>query len=153
VCFTQGGLYPAGVVNANHFTNLLDVPSGGISDPPILVNLLHALHLTGFFGGCRKECLADPSRKRVVDFYFQRSSLPPRGVQTLCVLEVADSDYVSPKKYEEGCFPLNQLKQLQSGFLLALSVQAQVVNIVAELHKEVKVVLQLFAFSNIPRDW
>ena len=33
--------------------NLFDVPNGNISDPPLLVNLLHALNLSGAFNDFR----------------------------------------------------------------------------------------------------
>ena len=49
-------------------SNACDIPFGGIPDPPILVNLLHALKLTGPFSQFRANCSADPSRSWMVRF-------------------------------------------------------------------------------------
>ena len=59
---------PLESVNAEHSSNLFDVPRGGISDPPILVTLLHALKLSGSFRGFGKDCLGDPSRSWLVEY-------------------------------------------------------------------------------------
>ena len=54
--------------NASDFVNLFELPRGGLSDPPILATLLHALKLTGSFSDFREDCLCDPSRVWLVDY-------------------------------------------------------------------------------------
>ena len=49
-------------------SNAFDIPFGGIPDPPILVNLLHALKLIGPFSQFRANCSTDPSRSWMVRF-------------------------------------------------------------------------------------
>ena len=49
-------------------------------------------------------------------------------------------------------FPLS-FKSFQGAVLHALSIQAKVANIGAELHKTVRVTLQPFAPFNIPNHW
>ena len=48
--------------------SLFDVPKGCISDPPLLVNLLHALNLSSVFDEFKRNCLADPPRNWIVDY-------------------------------------------------------------------------------------
>jgi hypothetical protein len=45
-----------------NFNNLINVPSGGILDTPILVTLLHAIRLSGPFGTLKDNCRIDPQR-------------------------------------------------------------------------------------------
>ena len=60
---------PLASVNSPAFSNnLLDVPSGGISDPPILVSLIHAIKLSGIFSTFKDNCRIDPSRSWLVNY-------------------------------------------------------------------------------------
>ena len=52
----------------NNLINLIDVPFGGISDPPILVNLIHAINLSGPFSQFRVHCGSDSTRKWLVSY-------------------------------------------------------------------------------------
>jgi hypothetical protein len=46
---------------------MFDIPTGGLSDTPLLVNLLDAIHLSGPFGKFRDRCGGDPARRWMVD--------------------------------------------------------------------------------------
>ena len=48
--------------------NLMNVPNGGISETPILVTLLHAIHLSGPFASFKENCRIDPSRNWLPDY-------------------------------------------------------------------------------------
>ena len=48
--------------------NLIDVPNGFISDTPILVSLLHAIHLTGPFRTFKNNCRIDPQRAWLLEY-------------------------------------------------------------------------------------
>ena len=47
---------------------MYDLFSGGLSDPPILVNLIHAIQLTGPFSQFRAHCDTDSSRNWIVSY-------------------------------------------------------------------------------------
>ena len=49
-------------------SNCLDIPYGGINDPPILVSLLHAFKLTGPFSVFKDNCRIDPNRAWLVEY-------------------------------------------------------------------------------------
>ena len=64
---------PLASVNSPAFSNnLLDVPSGGISDPPILVSLIHAIKLSGIFSTFKDNCRIDRSRSWLVNYPTER---------------------------------------------------------------------------------
>ena len=48
--------------------NMFDIPSGGIKSTPLIVNLLHAIHLSGPFKPFRDKCLVDPNRKWLAEY-------------------------------------------------------------------------------------
>ena len=52
----------------NTCNDLLDVPSGGLSDPPILMTLIHAIKLTGRLSVFKKGCRIDPARSWLVEY-------------------------------------------------------------------------------------
>ena len=53
------------ICNIRAHANLFDLPMGGISDPPILVNLLQAINLTGPLFPFKVRCIEDPARNWV----------------------------------------------------------------------------------------
>ena len=54
--------------NPTYVHNLFDMPLGGLSDPPIIVNLLNAINLAGPFAAFRSGCIPDPSTKWIVSY-------------------------------------------------------------------------------------
>ena len=49
-------------------SNLYDMPLGGLSDPPIIVNLLNAINLAGPFASFRSGCMPDPSINWIINY-------------------------------------------------------------------------------------
>jgi hypothetical protein len=54
--------------NPSFLSHTFDMPMGGLADPPIIVNLLNAIKLTGPFVAFRSGCLADPNFKWIVSY-------------------------------------------------------------------------------------
>ena len=54
--------------NPAYVRNLFDMPLGGLSDPPIIVNLLNAINLPGPFAAFRSGCIPDPSINLIVSY-------------------------------------------------------------------------------------
>lgn len=54
-------------------SNLLDLPSGGLSDPPLLVNLLNAIKLSGPFSCLDRCCCASRQGSRHCDVCFLKA--------------------------------------------------------------------------------
>lgn len=73
--------------------NSLDVPHGGISDPPILVSLMHALKLSGPFSIFKDNCRKDPRRAWIVDYPAVDFPRPYKSFQSavLAALTVENS--------------------------------------------------------------
>ena len=63
--------------------NLFDVPSGNISNSPLLVNLLDAFNLPGTFSDFRLKCSNDPARNWILD--YQGAPNQKAFLQALCV--------------------------------------------------------------------
>ena len=87
-------------MNAAHTDNLFEVPRGGLSDPPILVTLLHALKLSGSCSDLREVCLCDPSIAWLVD--YPGVCFPPafKSFQS-AVLHALSVQYKVPNLYIE----------------------------------------------------
>jgi len=111
----------------NNLINLIDVPFGGISDPPILVNLIHAIHLSGPFSQFRVQCGEPTHIEGRTD--FGQILTNPFAV-------------IVP-------FPA-QLKTFQSAALSVLSVDCKVVSLADELHKKLKVTFDYSAPYDLP---
>ena len=60
---------PLASINVDSISNnLMGIPMGGLSDPPISVSLMHALHLSGDFSCFKDNCRNDPPRNWLVHY-------------------------------------------------------------------------------------
>ena len=141
--------------------NLFDVPNGCISDPPILVNLLHVLNFPGPFSDFRHSCSVDsarswipgPEREPKCDgkhFKMTTRQDHPAGRSRFVLsgthLGLLIEPTLGPKRKREKVPD-------QRAFLKALSVDNKVCNMGLELHEKVKITLQPFAPFDIPNVW
>ena len=85
---------------SSQLINLLDVPLGGISDPPILVNLIHAIQLTGPFSQFRAHCDTDSSRNWIVSYPLVPFPAPLKSLQS-AALSALSVDYKVPSLADE----------------------------------------------------
>ena len=58
----------AGFTNPSSSSHTFDMPTGGLSDPPIIVSLLNAIKLSGPFVAFRSKCILEPSCNWIVSY-------------------------------------------------------------------------------------
>ena len=80
--------------------NMFDIPSGGFSDTPLLVNLLHAIHLSGPFSQFRKKCSVDPNRQWICDFPASPFPTKFKSIQS-AALNALSHDVIVHDMYKE----------------------------------------------------
>ena len=75
--------------------NPLDIPYGGIKDPPILVTLLHAINLSGPFTIFKENCRNDPRRAWLLDYPTVDLPRPYKSFQSAALAALTVENSVS----------------------------------------------------------
>ena len=80
--------------------NMFDIPSGGFSDTPLLVNLLHAIHLSGPFSQFRNRCSVDPNKLWICDFPASPFPTKLKSIQS-AAMNALSQDVIVQDMYKE----------------------------------------------------